>query len=193
MQLHINILFATTTTIVFLFSLLFPINSQAELFPMENDIQDGNDEDIKDIKNNYPINIKDDNKQEDDESEHTLPKPTITDEIELAGKVNHVVDGDTLDINDIRIRLSLVDTPERGDPGFKEATQFVVKLCLGENAEVDMDDGQRRGSFGREIGVVYCDGKNLNEQLMDNNLGIIDTRFCEKSEFSNDKWAKPYC
>ena len=160
---------------------------------MENDIQDGNDDDIKDIKNNYPINIKDDNKQEDDKSEPTLPKPTLSDEIELAGKVNHVVDGDTLDINDIRIRLSLVDTPERGDPGFKEATQFVVKLCLGENAEVDMDDGQRRGSFGREIGVVYCDGENLNEQLMENNLGIIDTRFCEKSEFSNDKWAKPYC
>ena len=160
---------------------------------MENDIQDGNDDDIKDIKNNYFINVKDDNKQEDGESEPTLPKPTISDEIELAGKVNHVVDGDTLDINDIRICLSLVDTPERGDPGFKEATQFVVKLCLGENAEVDMDDGQRRGSFGREIGVVYCDGKNLNEQLMENNLGIIDTRFCEKSEFSIEKWAKPYC
>ena len=193
MQLHINILFATTTTIVFLFSLLFPIISQAQLFPMENDIQDGNDDDIKNIKNNYFINVKDDNKQEDGESEPTLPKPTISDEIELAGKVNHVVDGDTLDINDIRIRLSLVDTSERGDPGFKEATQFVVKLCLGENAEVDIDDGQRRGSFGREIGVVYCDGENLNEQLMENNLGIIDTRFCEKSEFSNDKWAKPYC
>jgi micrococcal nuclease len=136
-------------------------------------------------------NAKDNDEKE--ESEPTLPQPTLSDEIELAGKVNHVVDGDTLDINDIRIRLSLVDTPERGDPGFKEATQFVVKLCLGENAEVDMDDGQRRGSFGREIGVVYCDGKNLNEQLMDNNLGIIDTRFCEKSEFSNEKWAKPYC
>ena len=197
MQLYINILFAPTTTIVFLFSLLVPINSQAQLFPIENDIQDGNnennDDNLKDIKNNDdPINVKDDNKQED-ESEPTLPKPTLSDEIELAGKVNHVVDGDTLDINDIRIRLSLVDTPERGDPGFKEATQFVVKLCLGENAEVDMDDGQRRGSFGREIGVVYCDGENLNEQLMENNLGIIDTRFCEKSEFSNDKWAKPYC
>jgi micrococcal nuclease len=136
-------------------------------------------------------NAKDNDEKE--ESEPTLPQPTLSDEIELAGKVNHVVDGDTLDINDIRIRLSLVDTPERGDPGFKEATQFVVKLCLGENAEVDIDDGQRRGSFGREIGVVYCDGKNLNEQLMDNNLGIIDTRFCEKSEFSNNKWAKPYC
>ena len=193
MQLHIDILFVTTTTIVFLFSLLFPINSQAQLFPMENGIQDGNDDDTKDIKNNYPINGKDDNKQEKEESEPTLPKPTLSEEIELAGKVNHVVDGDTLDINDIRIRLSLVDTPERGDPGFKEATQFVVKLCLGENAEVDMDDGQRRGSFGREIGVIYCDGENLNEQLMVNNLGIIDTRFCEISEFSNEKWAKSYC
>ena len=151
-----------------------------------------------DEKSNDPLNqifginnAKDNDKKE--ESEPTLPKPTLSDEIELAGKVNHVVDGDTLDINDIRIRLSLVDTPERGDPGFKEATQFVVKLCLGENAEVDMDDGQRRGSFGREIGVVYCDGENLNERLMENNLGIIDTSFCEKSEFSNDKWAKSYC
>jgi len=178
---------------VFLFSLLFPMSSQAQLFPMENDIQEGNDN-TKDIKNNYPINIKDDNKEEEkEESEPTLPKPTLSDEIELAGKVNHVVDGDTLDINDIRIRLSLVDTPERGDPGFKEATQFAVKLCLGENAEVYMDDGQRRGSFGREIGVVYCDGENLNEQLMENNLGIIDRRFCEKSEFSDDKWVKPSC
>ena len=112
---------------VFLFSLLFPMSSQAQLFPMENDIQEGNDN-TKDIKNNYPINIKDDNKEEEkEESEPTLPKPTLSDEIELAGKVNHVVDGDTLDINDIRIRLSLVDTPERGDPGFKKATQTVSR------------------------------------------------------------------
>jgi endonuclease YncB( thermonuclease family) len=193
LQLHINILFATTTS-VFLFSLLFPINLQAQLFHIGNDIQDRSDDSIKAIKNNYTINVKNDNNEEEkEESEPTLPKPTLSDEIELAGKVNHVVDGDTLDINDIRIRLSLVDTPERGDSGFKEATEFVVKLCLGENAEVDMDDGQRRGSFGREIGVVYCDGENLNEQLMENNLGIIDRRFCEKSEFSDDKWVKPYC
>ena len=151
-----------------------------------------------DEKSNDPLNEifgnhneKDNDKKE--ELEPTLPKPTISDDIELAGEVNHVVDGDTLDINDIRIRLSLVDTPERGDPGFKEATQFVVKLCLGENAEVDMDDGQRRGSFGREIGVVYCDGENLNEQLMENNLAKIYTEYCDISEFKNEKWAKPYC
>jgi hypothetical protein len=174
-------------------------NNHNKYFDFTN--TENNNENNYDEKSNDPLNQifgnKNDNEKDNDkkeeESEPTLPKPTLSDEIELTGKVNHVVDGDTLDINDIRIRLSLVDTPERGDPGFTEATQFVVKLCLGENAEVDMDDGQRRGSFGREIGVVYCDGKNLNEQLMDNNLGIIDTRFCEKSEFSNEKWAKSYC
>ena len=135
-----------------------------------------------DDKSNDPLNqffgnnngnARDNDKK--DVSELTLPKSSLPDEIELAGKVYPVIDGDTLDITDMRIRLSLVDTSERGDPDFKEVTQFVVKLYLGESAEVDIDDGQRRGSFGREIGVVYCDGKNLNEQLMDNNLGIIDT------------------
>lgn len=56
-----------------------------------------------------------------------------------------------------------------------------------------MDDNQRRGSFGREIGVVYCDGINLNEELMKNDLAIIDTEFCDISEFSSAIWAKPYC
>ena len=41
------------------------------------------------------------------------------DDIELEGIVNYVIDGDTLDINDIRIRLALVDTPERGQDGYK--------------------------------------------------------------------------
>ncbi|MDW0148448.1 MAG: hypothetical protein QOK59_07165, partial [Nitrososphaeraceae archaeon] len=46
-------------------------------------------------------------------------------DIELEGIVTKVVDGDTLDINGTRIRLSLVDTPERGQPGFDQAKEFV--------------------------------------------------------------------
>ena len=50
---------------------------------------------------------------------------TTSDGVELVGNVTYIVDGDTLDINGIRIRLSLVDTPERGQPGFREAKEFV--------------------------------------------------------------------
>ena len=87
MQLHINILFATTI-IVFLFILLFRIYSQAQLFPIGNDIQDGSDDNIKDVKKNYPITVKDDNTEEEKkESEPTLPKSTISDEIDLLEKL----------------------------------------------------------------------------------------------------------
>jgi micrococcal nuclease len=114
--------------------------------------------------------------------------------IELVGHVTHVVDGDTLDINGIRIRLSLVNTSERGQPEFKEAKEFVNTLCLGKKGELDVDDGQRRGDrYGREIGVVYCDGININENLMNNHLANILTEYCDVSEFANEKWAKPSC
>jgi micrococcal nuclease len=114
--------------------------------------------------------------------------------IELEGKFTHVVDGDILDINDIRIRLSLVDTSERGQDGYKEAKDFVKDLCLDKKGEVDIDDGQRRGDrYGRDIGVVYCDGINLNSALMKNNLARIYTDYCDISEFSNKKWSESYC
>jgi micrococcal nuclease len=116
------------------------------------------------------------------------------DDIELEGIVNYVIDGDTLDINDIRIRLALIDTPERGQDGYKEAREFVKNLCLNKKGEVDIDDGQRRGDrYGREIGVVYCDGINVNKALVENNLTKIYTEYCDISEFKNEKWAKPFC
>jgi micrococcal nuclease len=122
-----------------------------------------------------------------------LPSPTIAEGIEISGPVTYVVDGDTLDVNDIRIRLALVNTPEEGKPGFDSAKDFVEKLCLTKNGQVDIDDGQRQGSFGREIGVVYCVGINLNQALMDKSMAAIDTDFCEVSEFANETWAVSDC
>jgi endonuclease YncB( thermonuclease family) len=87
-------------------------------------------------------------------SKPALPSETLSEGIEISGPVNYVVDGDTLEVNDIRIRLSLVNTPEVGELGFDSAKDFVENLCLDKNGQVDIDDGQRQGSFGREIGVV---------------------------------------
>jgi endonuclease YncB( thermonuclease family) len=123
----------------------------------------------------------------------TLPAPTLSEGIEISGPIKYVVDGDTLDVNNIRIRLSLVNTPEVGEQGFDTAKNFVEKLCLDKNGEVDIDDGQRQGSFGREIGVVYCDGVNLNSELMSKGYAVISTEFCDVSEFSGEPWVKSSC
>jgi len=152
--------------------------------------QCGNSNDSEKKKDN-------DNKQKkdtgDEKKSSTVPKSTITEGIEISGPINHVVDGDTLDVNQIRIRLSLVNTPEVGESGFYTAKNFVEKLCLGKNGEVDIDDGQRQGSFGRQIGVVYCDGVNLNSELMSKGYAHIITEFCDVSEFSGESWAKSSC
>jgi micrococcal nuclease len=118
----------------------------------------------------------------------------LDDNIELEGIVTHIVDGDTLDINDNRIRLSLVNTPEHGQKGYMEAKKLVQDICLNKKAQVDIDDGQRRGDrYGRDIGIVYCDGININKELIDKNLAKIYLRYCDISEFSNEDWAKPKC
>jgi len=122
-----------------------------------------------------------------------LPKSTSREGIEISGVITRVIDGDTLEVNDIAIRLALVNTPEVGEAGYSTAKEFVIDNCLNKNGEVDIDDGQRRGSFGREIGVVYCNGMNLNQALMSNNLAVILTEFCEVSEFANEPWAEPSC
>lgn len=115
-------------------------------------------------------------------------------DIELVGIVTKVVDGDTLDINGIRIRLALVDTPEINQPGYDKAKEFVKSLCLGKKGELDVDSGQRRGDrYGREIGVVYCDGVNMNEKLTSNKLAKILVEFCEITEFSTENWTVTQC
>lgn len=115
-------------------------------------------------------------------------------DIELVGTVTKVVDGDTLDINGIRIRLALVDTPELNQPGYDKAKEFVESLCLGKKGELDVDSGQRRGDRdGREIGVVYCDGVNMNDKLMSNKLARILVEFCDISEFSTENWTVTQC
>ena len=115
-------------------------------------------------------------------------------DIELVGSVTKVVDGDTLDINGIRIRLALVDTPEIGEPGYGRAKHFVESLCVGKKGELDVDSGQRRGDrHGREVGVVYCDGINVNDKLMANNMARILVEFCDITEFSNENWTATQC
>jgi endonuclease YncB( thermonuclease family) len=111
----------------------------------------------------------------------------------INGTVRKIIDGDTLLVGKYTVRLSLTDTPERGENGFKEATSFTKKLCtLASNALVDQDDGQPFDKYGRMVGKVTCSGKVLNAELLDNRHANISTQFCKKSEFSSESWAKKY-
>ena len=108
----------------------------------------------------------------------------------FSGIVTRIVDGDTLAVNGITLRLALVNSPERGEGGFDKATAFTASLCPeGSVAFVDEDDGQRSGSYGRMIALVYCEGGNINEKLLTSENALILTQYCDESEFAMQEWA----
>src|SRR5947208_4446276 len=104
--------------------------------------------------------------------------------------VTHIVDGDTLDVGSTRIRLTLVNSPEVGQPGYSEAKEFTNRTCpVGTQALVDEDDGQTGGSYGRMVALVYCQGTNLNAELLRSGNAVLVPDFCAVSEFARDAWT----
>ena len=64
------------------------------------------------------------------------------------GTVTEIVDGDTIDVDNVRIRLTMVNTPERGELGYSEATGLIESICpVGSHALANEDDGQKGGEL----------------------------------------------
>jgi len=80
-------------------------------------------------------------------------------------EVNRVIDGDTIDTSIGRVRFFGVDTPERGDECFNEATDF-TRLLVG--TEVRLEDGPRlKDTYGRRLVYVYdSSGNSIDVQLI---------------------------
>jgi endonuclease YncB( thermonuclease family) len=106
--------------------------------------------------------------------------------------VKRIIDGDTIELQECNehIRLSLVNTPEYYQPGYKEAKDFTANLCkVGSHTIIYQDELQPYDKYGRIVALVICQNKKLNAELVYNNLGSILARFCSASEFSNEEWA----
>lgn len=70
------------------------------------------------------------------------------------------------------------------------AKQYVQQICpMGSKVKVDEDDGQTGGSHGRIVGVVYCNGVNLNEAVIEKGFGHLSFTYCDNSEFSDKAWS----
>ena len=81
--------------------------------------------------------------------------------------VLRVVDGDTVHMGlvmDVGVRLHGIDTPERGQPGFKEATEKLKSLLA--KSEYIRVEWRGRGKYGRQLGVLYPDEDGLSANVI---------------------------
>lgn len=109
----------------------------------------------------------------------------------ITGSVTRVIDGDTIEVDYQSVRFSLASTPEPSEYQGPEAKAYIASICpVGSEVLVDEDDGQTEGSYGRIVAVIYCNGMNLNEAILDSGYGYLSSSFCYKSEFEYEPWAQ---
>ncbi|WOJ93699.1 thermonuclease family protein [Congregibacter variabilis] len=106
------------------------------------------------------------------DSSNTASKPDTSQPIPPAGfgptgEIVRVVDGDIVELQTnetVCIRLHGIDTPEKGQPFGKAATREVSRLIAGTTIGVE---AQGTDLYGRTIGVIYLDGKNINVMMVE--------------------------
>lgn len=108
--------------------------------------------------------------------------------VEESAVCTKVVDGDTIYLdNGEKVRFVGVNTPERGVEGYITSKNFVQKLCLNKEVGIDIDDSKHSDKYGRTLGVVIVDGKNVNEMLLKE--GLAEIMYMPPSEFYPYDWA----
>ncbi len=99
-------------------------------------------------------------------------------------EVVKVVDGDTVDLEDLgRVRLIGIDTPETVDPRRpvqyygKEASQFLSRLVLHEQVRIEYDQ-EKVDKYKRTLGYLYLkDGTFVNAEILKQGYGFAYTKF----------------
>lgn len=114
-----------------------------------------------------------------------LTVPTLS--LALTGKVVSVADGDTITVLDRnnrqhKIRLYGIDTPEKRQAYGQAAKKHTAKLVAGKKVKVREYDTDK---YGRTVGVVVVDGKNVNKSLLIAGYAWQYRKYC-KASFCND-------
>jgi micrococcal nuclease len=95
------------------------------------------------------------------------------------GAVTYIVDGDTIDVavdgTTYRVRYIGMDTPERGDYFFSEATEVNRMLVEGQQV-ILVKDVSETDRYGRLLRYVYLeDGTFVNAELVRQGYAVIAT------------------
>jgi endonuclease YncB( thermonuclease family) len=100
---------------------------------------------------------------------------------ELVGRVVAIADGDTLTIlvsrQQIRVRLTDIDAPERRQPFGTRSRQSLSEICAGKDARVESRGADR---YGRTLGRVTCAGVDANDEQVRRGMAWVYVKYAPK-------------
>ena len=82
----------------------------------------------------------------------------------LRGVITHVRDGDTIEINEIPVRISALDCPENTTSEGKSATRF-AKRFQGKQAICELTGAK---TYDREVGYCSINDKDFARTMVEN-------------------------
>ncbi len=97
----------------------------------------------------------------------------------------YIVDGDSLYIKNVEIRLYGIDAPERGQAFNKAAARFLKSFIKGKALTYKVISKDR---YKRSIALVYANDINLQAELIKNGFAWVYPRYC-KQAICND-WKR---
>ncbi len=105
--------------------------------------------------------------------------------VDLVARAYHVVDGDTFDtFPSGRVRLADINTPERGQPGYSEATNALRILVLDKTVYLDVDNVEVMDSYNRLVALVYVDYNSTH--VLNVNLWLVVNGYAVFADFANE-------
>ena len=113
----------------------------------------------------------------------------------IHGNVTGIIDANTLEINGVQVRTTLVDVPEPDEFPNVDIMYPINRSCpIGSPAAYDVDDLVPEDGDGVALAAIWCDkmGRDnpLNDQILDYGYGI---RYCGESEFRLAPWLDGAC
>jgi len=118
-------------------------------------------------------------------------------------RVVRIVDGDTLILRDYlstkeeTVRLLNINTPEKGEPGYSEASEFLRKTIGNSIVQLEFESSPAptRDVYGRLLAFGFVYGKLVNYEVIRNGHSAFYTQFGEGRyakplEFAQQEWER---
>ena len=114
--------------------------------------------------------------------------------------VSSTYDGDTMrvqcDGKQMKVRLHCIDAPEMGQMPWGRESRDYLRGLAPRGASIQLR-GNDKDKYGRLIGEVYLDGKNLNLAMVRAGQAAVYRQYCEDWKYHEAEkagagiWSKP--
>ena len=108
---------------------------------------------------------------------------------EYTGKVVGIADGDTFTLltskkEQVKVRLSEIDCPEKNQPFGNRARQTLSNLIFSKDVLVVQNAVDR---YGRVVGQVYVDGTHINRKMVQEGMAWVYRQYLEDQTLLEDE------